>query len=144
MSTYQRLRLVLAMKGFLLVADSASTHPDGTFSLLRGGIDRIQVPRTQPIHFRGAVIVRVTGELSEAGEHDFKLRFINEDGETIAPDTDGQVRVPDGGGSALAVLNFALTLPDVGRYSFALLVDRQQLAVWEVQASRKGKAGGKS
>ena len=127
------------MKGFLLVADSASTHPDGTFSLLRGGIDRVQVSRTQPIHFRGAVIVRITGELSEAGRHDFKLAFINEDGEPIAPDTTGKVQIPDGGGSALAVLSFALTLPEAGRYTFALFVDREELASWEVQATRSKK-----
>lgn len=122
------------MRGFILLADAARVHPDGTFSLLRGGIDRVQVPRTQPIHFRGSVVVRIAGSLSEAGEHEFSLRILNEDGQSIAPDITGRFKIPEGGGGAVAVVDFALVLPSYGRYSFCLLVDRHEIDTWDVRA----------
>ena len=123
------------MKGFIIVADAARVHPDGTFSILRGGIDRIQTPRTQPIHFRGSFVARVTGSLSEACDHEFQLRIINEEGQSIAPDINGNIRVPEEGGSAVAAADFALILPAYGRYTFALLVDRQEIDNWEIHAA---------
>lgn len=122
------------MRGFILLADAARVCPDGTFSLLRGGIDRIQVPRTQPIHFRGSVVARIAGGLSEAGKHEFQLRILNEDGQSIAPDITGGFEIPEGGGGAMAAVDFALILPSYGRYTFCLLVDRQEIDTWEVRA----------
>jgi hypothetical protein len=122
------------MKGFILLADAARVHPDGTFSLLRGGIDRVNGPRTQPIHFRGSVVTRIFGTLSEAGDHDLRLRLLNEEGQSIQPDITGGFRIPEGGGGAVAVLDFALILPAFGRYTFSLLVDRHELDTWELRA----------
>ncbi|MBI4604599.1 MAG: hypothetical protein HY721_21770 [Planctomycetes bacterium] len=122
------------MKGVLLLADAVRAHPDGTFSLLRGGIDRVHAPRTQPIHFRGSLVARVVGTLAEAGEHDFQLRILNEEGQSIAPDIIGGFRIPEAGGGAVAVTEFALILPAYGRYTFSLLVDRHELDAWEVRA----------
>jgi hypothetical protein len=122
------------MRGFILLADAARSHPDGTFSLLRGGIDRVNVPRTQPIHFRGSIVARIFGTLSEAGAHDFRLRILSEDGQSIVPDISGGFRIPEGGGGAVAVVDFALILPAYGRYTFSLLVDRHELDTWEIRA----------
>ena len=122
------------MKGIIIVADAARVHSDNTFSMLRGGIDRVYAPRTKPIHFRGSFLTRISGALSEAGPHDFQLRLMNEDGQSIAPDINGQFTVPEGGGSAIAAGDFGLVLPAYGRYTFALRVDRQELATWEVHA----------
>lgn len=122
------------MKGFVLIADAARAHPDGTFSLLRGGIDRVHVPRTQPIQFRGSLIARIRGTLAEAGEHQLRLRVLNDEGKSLIPDISGQVIIPEGGGASVAVIDFGLIFPSYGRYSFVLLVDKQEIDVWEVRA----------
>lgn len=122
------------MRGVILIADAVRAHNDGTFSLLRGGIDRIRAPRTQPIHFRGSFLIRMTGGGSEAGRHDFQLRLRSEDGQSVVPDINGSFNVPDGGGSSVAVGDFNFVLPRYGRYTFDLLVDQQESSVWEIQA----------
>lgn len=122
------------MKGVVLLADAARVHPDGTFSLLRGGIDRVQVPRTQPIHFRGSVLARITGEAGEGGEHDFKIRVINEDGQSIAPDISGLFQIKETGGSAVVAVDCGFVLPAYGRYSFVLIVNRHQVDSWDLRA----------
>jgi hypothetical protein len=132
------------MEGFLLLADAARNHPDGTFSLLRGGIDRVNAAPNQPIFFRGAFIARIVGSLGEAGPHEFRVRLLNEDGQSIFPDVAGGFTIPEQGGATNAVVDFNVILPRYGRYTFFLLVDRQQLATWEVRAeeSRQTQAGG--
>ncbi|MGQ9591328.1 MAG: DUF6941 family protein [Planctomycetota bacterium] len=97
-------------------------------------MDRVQVARTQPIHFRGSLVARIVGALSEGGEHEFQLRILNEDGQSIAPDMTGRFRIPEGGGGAVAVTDFALVLPSYGRYVFCILVDRHEIDTWEVRA----------
>lgn len=79
-------------------------------------------------------MARIVGEMTEAGDHDFQLRILNEDGQSIHPDISGKFKIPDAGGGAVAALDFALILPGYGRYTFALLVDRHQLDAWEVRA----------
>jgi len=124
------------MKGFLLVADAARIHPDRTFSLLRGGIDRLQTPANKPITFRGAVVARIAGTMTEAGPHQFRIRVLNEDGQPVAPDINGTMHVPEGGGAANIVAEFSLILPAYGRYTFCLLVDKHEVDTWEVRAEK--------
>ncbi len=63
------------MKAMLMLATRtrASHHPDGTFSLLRGGITEVTVPPGEPGAFRAALVARVVGAASEAGKHDFRI-----------------------------------------------------------------------
>lgn len=129
------------MRGFLIIADAARVHPDGTFSLLRGGVDQVFAPKTQPVQFRGSMVARIAGDLSEAGTHEIQLRILNEDGQTIVPDITGQFAIPDGGGVGVTVIDFALILPAYGRYTFALNVDKQKLDAWEVRATEPPKQG---
>jgi len=130
------------MKGFILVADAARAHPDGTFSLLRGGIDRLRTPSNQPIQFRGAVVARIVGRTPESGPHEFRIRVLNEDGQSVAPDINGSLNVPEGGGAANIVGEFTLILPTYGRYTFALLVDKQEVDSWEVRAEKAPPSSG--
>ncbi len=122
------------MKAFIFLADAAVVHPDRTFSVLRGGISQVTAPRTQPIVFRGAAVVRVVGRLSEAGSHDIVIRVLNEDGQSIAPDITSTFEVPEGGGAAQIVVSFGFVLPSYGRYSFTVAVDRQEQDTWELRA----------
>ena len=121
------------MKGALLIADSARSHPDGTFSLLRGGIDRVHVLAGQPIVHRGSVVARMSGEAADAGKHEFILRVGTQSGKPVAPEMSGAFEIPRGGGGVVAVLDFALRLPAFGTYSFVLVVDHVDLDTWRVE-----------
>jgi hypothetical protein len=122
------------VKAVLILADAASGHPDHTFSLLRGGITEMSVPRNQPVVFRGALVARVTGIRAEAGKHDFRIVCVDEDGKQVAPPLQGNLEVPPQGGNAHIVLNMQLTFPRPGRYQFSIVVDRSELDVWEFEA----------
>jgi hypothetical protein len=120
------------LKGSLLVADSARSHPDGTFSLLRGGIDRVQVPADQPLIHRGSVVARLAGTAAEAGKHRFTLKVEAESREVVAPDIVGAFEIPPGGGGAVAVLDFGFRLTAPGAYRLVLFAGDQQLDTWRV------------
>ena len=122
------------MRAFLVLSDTARAHSDGTFSLLRGGIGNVQTPSNQAIQFRGSVVARITGNMSEAGSHEFMIRILNEDGQPVAPDMGGTFNVPEGGGAGNVVADFGLILPQPGRYTFALSVDRHEIDTWEIRA----------
>lgn len=122
------------MKGFLLLSDAARPHPDGTFSLLRGGIDRVYAPPGKPIRFRGTLVARVVGIPGEAGDHDFKVRFVDQDGHSIVPELKGRFRIPEGGGAAAAIVELDLVLPGYGPYTVSLAVRDRELDSWEVRA----------
>src|SRR5262245_48712952 len=105
------------MKAFILLADAARAHGDGTFSLLRGGIDRVWALRTDPITFQGSIVVRFRASLSESGSHEFKVRVMNEDGESIAQDITGSFNIPEGGGTGQIIGDCSFILPRYGRYT---------------------------
>ena len=120
-----------------MLADAASAHPDGTFSLLRGGITGVNVPRNRPVFFRGAVVARIAGERGEAGKHEFKLACLTEDGDEVAPPVSGALEVPKGGGAVQLCLNLGVPLPRTGRYEFSILIDGQQKDAWGFDAKEK-------
>ncbi len=91
------------------------------------------------------MVVGIHATLAETGEHDFVLRTLNEDGQSIIPDVTGQFRVPEGGGGAVIVADLVFQLPSYGRYTFRLIVDRQELAHAELHAipvETKTQSGG--
>lgn len=122
------------MKAWILLADAASAHPDGTFSLLRGGITELNVPRGQPLVFQGAFVARVSGSIGDAGPHQLAIRVTNEDGKSVAPNLDGAFTIPPGGGATQVVARFNLSFPAYGRYTFFLTIDRQQADSWDIRA----------
>ena len=80
----------------LILADAARVHPDNTFSLLRGGIATVNVPKNAPVFFKGALLVRVAGAPSEAGAHEIRIVCIDEDGEQTGQEMTGSfVRTPE-------------------------------------------------
>ncbi len=102
--------------------------------MLRCGINKVHAQSTQSIIFRGSLVARIKGDLAEVGPHEFTIRVLNEDGQSIAPDISGGFDVPEGGGTALTALDFGFILPRYGRYTFSLLVDRQMIDSWEIHA----------
>jgi hypothetical protein len=123
------------MDAFLLLADAASQHPDGTFSVLRAGVDRVFGP-AEPVQFRGALIARVKATLNETGEHAFSLRCTDFDGTAVMPPIQGRFLVPQHGGGMQFVVNCALQLPRFGQYAFSLLIDGQEQDFWHLTAVR--------
>lgn len=124
------------LKGFLLVADSARIHGDGTFSLLRGGIDRVLVPEGEPLIHRGSVVARLFGDTGEAGKHEFSLRIETGNGEVVAPELKAQFEIPVGGGGSVAALDFGFVLTKPGWYKIALSVGGKELDFWRVDVQR--------
>lgn len=128
------------MKAFLLFADAARTHPDGTFSVLRGGIDRLETPPSQPAVLKGTLLLRTRAALSEVGKHRFVIRFQNADGQRIAPDLEGEFEIPEGGGSGQLALDVHFTLPEFGRFQFSVSIDGVEHDTWTISSEKKTEA----
>jgi len=126
------------VKAQLILADAGSAHPDGTFSLLRGGINEIQVPPNHPVRFKGALIARVVGSRGEAGRHEFRISCLNEDGAVVpSSEVSGTLEIPPQGGVTQIVVDLSLLLPRLGRYEFSIAVDKHQLDAWPLEAKEK-------
>ncbi len=123
------------MDAFILLADAASQHPDGTFSVLRAGVDRV-FSTAEPLGFRGALIARVKATRNEAGEHGFSLRCTDLDGHAVMPPIEGRFLVPPGGGGLQFIVNLGLQLPRFGQYAFVLFLDGREQDSWTLTAVR--------
>lgn len=119
------------MKGTLVLAESATQHPDGTFSLLRGGIGNVWGPKP-PYGLEGALVIRVLGDMGDRGPHKFDLRFVDSDGKNQAPTINGSFTIPEGGGDATMILAFQTQFQAKGSFSFILRVDNVELDRWTI------------
>lgn len=121
----------------IVLCESATRHPDGTFSLLRGGIDNWmaqQFPVTIPFTF----VVTIELSLSETDQmHIAGLDIVDEDGNRLVPQAKIQFSTP-----RIAQMtkfknnimgNINLAVPKPGRYSIDVSVDGAQLASYEFQ-----------
>jgi len=115
------------MKARIIVADAVSVHPDGTFSLLRGGIDRVWAgARGRPIVFNAGIAVQFSAGPGELGRHEFKIACVNEDGNAVAPEVSGNFEIKEPGGVVIG-FNMNIVFPKPGRYSFTVSADRNEL-----------------
>ncbi len=122
------------MKGEIIVADAVCLNQDGTFSLLRGGIDRVWPPAEgRPIIFTGGLVFRMVAGPTELGRHEFRILFVNEDGKPFAPEVSGNIEIGAPGGGVLA-LNVQLVFPRPGKYVIAAHVDKQEVASYVLTA----------
>jgi len=118
------------LKAKLILCDAAVIHPDGTFSLLRGGIDLVTHSPGKPLIFRGALVARIEATPAEKGSHSLKLMCIDEDGNSILPEASGSFQIADKGGGYHLALNVQVVFPKVGRYDFRLSVDGHEMDVY--------------
>ena len=116
------------------MADAASTHPDGTFSLLRGGITQVNIAKNQPIAFRGALVARITATAAEAGHHEFKLVCVDPDGHAVGPELTGGFTLPAKGGHGNLAVNVEMIFPRLGHYEFLFSIDKHQRDSWPLEA----------
>jgi hypothetical protein len=129
----------------LILADAARVHPDNTFSLLRGGITTVSVPKNAPVLFKGSLLVRVSGQPSEAGPHEVRIVCVDEDGSQVGQEISGTFEIAPKGGSVQIVVDMSMIMPRHGTYEFAVTVDRQQMARWPLETKEiemQGKVGG--
>jgi len=125
------------MKATLLLAESATVHPDGTFSVLRAGITHIWGTPSPVVPFRGALVFRIEATAVDEGQHEFDLRCIDIDGTQVGPTLQGQFQAPKGGGVNNVILNTSLGFPKHGRFSFVARIDKVERDQWTLVVGDK-------
>lgn len=119
------------MKARLILADAATAHPDGTFSVLRAGITHIW-GEAPPYAIQGALVVRIEAEMVDKGPHRFDIRCMNQDGAEAMPSIQGTFEVPQGGGVNNFVLSFSGAFLKPGTYLYSIRVDEVEQDRWTV------------
>lgn len=142
-----RPRTLAPMEVTLLLADAARAHGDGTVSLLRGGIDRVVSDREDGIGFKASLVVRIRGDVGDAGPHLACVQLIS-DGEPrrIFHTPSQEFQFPDQGGAYMLVADLAIQFPRRGAYRFEALVDDEVRATWPISVggppSNRDSGGG--
>jgi hypothetical protein len=121
----------------IILADAATVHPDGTFSLLRGGIQNTTVAEGQPLIFRGAMMLRIEATPMDIGQHEFAIKVINADGKDIAPNLSGGFEITQQGRVANLAVSFNFVFPAVGDYEFAVDIDGEPMGAWRHSVKTK-------
>ena len=124
------------IKAGMTLAEAATSHPDGTVSMLRAGITHAWGPQV-PVPLQGVLVVRIEGELSDEGPHRFDMRCMDEDGAGALPTIEGQFRVPQGGGSNSLTVGISVSFKKFGKYVFVVRVDNVELDRWTITVSER-------
>lgn len=129
----------------IILCESATRHPDGTFSLLRGGIDNWVAPQF-PVNVVFTFVVTIELSLSETDEqHTAGLDIVDEDGNRLVP----QAKIQFSAARMPNLINFKnnimgtinLSVPKPGRHSLDVSVDGVQLASYEFQVVKSQGQG---
>ena len=131
------------MKARLLLAEAATSHPDGTISMLRAGITNVW-GEAPPVNLQASLITRIEADLGDVGNHKIEIMCMDEDGKEVMPKLDGQFQVARGGGHNNILLNFGFGFPEFGVYTFVVRVDGVQYDSWTLRAAQapQGQAPG--
>ncbi len=125
------------MKVKTILAEAATSHPDGTMSMLRAGITHVWAGDSGPYQLQAAFVVRIEAEMTDAGNHEFDLKCMDEDGRGVLPTLGGQFTVGHGGGVNNLILGMSVAFPKLGRYVFVVRVDNVERDTWTVTVARK-------
>ena len=123
------------MKAKLILAESATLHPDGTVSMLRAGITRLWSPEV-PVVFRASLVVRIEAEAAERGKNEFEIHCINEDGKDQLSQIKGQFDSPKSGGDHQLIMAIQSKLSNFGLYQFNILINKVCLDSWNLIVAR--------
>jgi len=122
----------------ILLCGAATPHPDGTFSLLRGGIDVWGVPSfPAPVQF-GLIVIFELSSTEVGGTHCVELDVIDEDGKKIVPQAKIPFTIPARANTTrykfnLVIGNSVIQIPKTGTYSVHVGVDGRDLSSTEFQ-----------
>lgn len=124
----------------ILLCDAATVHPDNTFSLLRGGVDRFTIPNLNS-SVKLALIATIELDISERGRlHNAELSLLDMDGARVLPPLAFHFQVPPGNTKHKhnLVCDLVIKFNKFGEHCFYVNVDGQELgthSVYVVQGS---------
>lgn len=123
------------MHASIFLAESATLHEDGTFSLLRAGLYDFAGPPGKPIPFSGALVVRLVRDKNEQAKA-FALGIeCRDENDNRALSLSANVHLSRSYGSAAhLVLNLSGAFDRPGEYVFVLTVDGEPNVSWAVTA----------
>jgi hypothetical protein len=132
------------MNANIFIAEHVTFHDDGTFSLLRGGIDQFRGKPGEQIPISGRLFVMIHADRHETGDHEFKLSVIDLDGNRVVPDIEGEFHVPEGGGRSKFQVPFQFAIDDPGSYEFGFSINGDIKSRWgfEIQAKQQSDSEG--
>jgi hypothetical protein len=123
------------VKARLLLAEAATSHPDGTFSVLRAGVTNVWGDKP-PVNLQASLVTRIDADLGDVGDHRIEIMCMDEDGKEVMPKLEGNFQVARGGGHNNILLNFGFGFPAFGLYTFVVRVDGSQYDTWTLKASQ--------
>ena len=126
------------MRGKLILAEHATAHPDGTFSMLKAGINRLQVEKT-PAPFKAMLVARIEPDIGDQGEHTFDIRCMDVDGRQVLPEQQGKFNAPPAGGIINLIIGIGAAFPRVGDFVFYLRIDNVEADSWTMHVVPKRK-----
>lgn len=126
-----------------MLAEAATAHPDGTVSMLRAGITRVQTSQ-MPMPLRLSLVASIAAEPSERGKHTLEMNCIDEDGNDRLPAISLQFETPPTGGTNHLIIAINKKLSEFGVYQFNLVIDREQKASCTLQVAKIGATDGNS
>lgn len=119
------------MRAIFFVAESATTHADGTTSVLRAWIDQITTNGV-PVNFSCAIVARIKPEDSEVGQHGFTIQARQPSG-ALALELSGEFRVDVVGKAASVAAAVEFLLTESGQTDLVLAVDGVDIERWPLQ-----------
>jgi len=126
----------------MFLCDAATLHPDNTFSVLRGGIDRFTVPNLD-LPLKIALVATIELDISERGRlHQAELSLLDMDGGKIIPPLQINFQPPAGNTKHKhnIIGDLMIRFNKFGEYCFYVNVDGQELGthnLYVMQASTK-------
>jgi hypothetical protein len=124
----------------MILSEAATSHPDGTISMLRSGINSVGGDNP-PFLLDGSLVVRFEAELADEGSHKFDIRCMDEDGAPVLQPISGQFLVPKGGGVHALILGVNIAFPKAGIFAIYLRVDNHELDSWRINVLRISEQG---
>ncbi|MCX5712696.1 MAG: hypothetical protein NTY47_06505 [Candidatus Omnitrophica bacterium] len=128
----------------ILLCDHASPHPDGTFSLLRGGIDNWSVQKL-PTNIKFSFVVILELLSTEVGrKHTAELDIVDADGNRVLPPAKIDFSIPSRVNVSrykwnLVCADMAVPISKTGQYSLQIGVDGHHLSAMEFQVTQSAQ-----
>ena len=124
---------------FAVVCDYALVDQFGKLSVI-GLFQHIWVQKFPTIHPRLHLVIRLKGTRTEVGQHDVRIRLLNEDDEESISG-EGKVNFPEPAAGVLeveagAVLAFDVPFQKQGQYRFQIDVDSEAQTVVPIVVSQ--------
>lgn len=111
------------------LCEAINEMPDGRVNILGAGINGMSPPTLYPVELEIVVFCRLAADPTEIGEHTISFRLIDEDGQDILPELDGDFDVEEDTMVSNLIFHFSpLEVPGEGEYSFELVVDDEPIA----------------